>query len=164
MRTPNPNLSCASAFVRQSRTFHSLNALCTSYRMHTFLNWRNILSWIPFGSDLIQTVFANWERERLVQARQSKHCIGGSTSRERERWRCVCVLFEFRQFFFYSRNSSMYFSFVSIFAQKKSDRTRCLVVSILEYNLEPKITGPRYNISWNSKSAERARNSVVIHR
>ena len=45
---------------------------------------------------------------------------------------------------------------------KKSDRTRCLAVSILEYN-----------INLNSKSAERAkafwflkeeRNSVVIHR
>ena len=35
---PNPNLSCPSAFVRQSRTFHSINALCTFYRMHTFLN------------------------------------------------------------------------------------------------------------------------------
>ena len=49
-------------------------------------------------------MFANVERERLVQARQSKHCIGGSTSRERERERevcvCVCVLFEFRQVFF----------------------------------------------------------------
>ena len=32
-------LSCASAFVRH-------------YRMHKFLNWLNILSWIPFGSDL----------------------------------------------------------------------------------------------------------------
>ena len=34
-------------------------------------------------------MFANVkrERERLVQARQSKHCIGGSTSRERERER-----------------------------------------------------------------------------
>ena len=38
MRTQNPNLLCASAFVRQSRTFHSINALCTFYRMHTFLN------------------------------------------------------------------------------------------------------------------------------
>ena len=38
MRTQNPNLSCASAFVRQSRTFHSINVLCTFYRMHTFLN------------------------------------------------------------------------------------------------------------------------------
>ena len=38
MRTQNPDLSCASAFVRQSRTFHSINALCTFYRMHTFLN------------------------------------------------------------------------------------------------------------------------------
>ena len=34
----NPNLLCASAFVRQSRTFHSINALCTFYRMYTFLN------------------------------------------------------------------------------------------------------------------------------
>ena len=33
-------------------------------------------------------------------------------------------------------------SFVSIFA-KKSDRTRCLAVSILEYNLGPKITGSK---------------------
>ena len=35
-------------------------------------------------------MFANIkrERERLVQAGQSKHCIGGSTSRERERDWC----------------------------------------------------------------------------
>ena len=33
-------------------------------------------------------------------------------------------------------------SFVSIFA-KKCDRTRCLAVSILEYNLGPKITGSK---------------------
>ena len=38
MRTQNPNLPCASAFVRQSRTFNNINALCTFYRMHTFLN------------------------------------------------------------------------------------------------------------------------------
>ena len=38
MRTQNPNLSCASAFVRQSQTYHSMNALCTFYRMPTFLN------------------------------------------------------------------------------------------------------------------------------
>ena len=31
-------VSCASAFVQQSRTFHSINALHTFYRMHTFLN------------------------------------------------------------------------------------------------------------------------------
>ena len=35
-----------------------------------------------------------------MQARQSKHCIGGSTTREREREVRVCVLFEIRQFFF----------------------------------------------------------------
>ena len=79
------------------------------------------------------------ERERLVQARQSKHCIGGSTRRERERdrERDVCVFFlNFVSLFFYSRNSSTYFK-----VAKTSDRTRCLAVSILEYNLGPKISG-----------------------
>ena len=28
------------------------NTLHTFYRMHIFFNWRNIRSWIPFGSDL----------------------------------------------------------------------------------------------------------------
>ena len=60
-------------------------------------------------------MFANVERERLVQARQSKHCIGGSTSREREV--CVCVLFEFRQFF-YSGDSSTYFKVLCRSLQK----------------------------------------------
>ena len=57
------------------------------------------------------------ERERLVQARQSEHCIGGSTSREVRACVlracvcvcvCVCVLFECRHFvcFFYSWDSS----------------------------------------------------------
>ena len=59
--------------------------------------------------------------------------------------------------FFYSGNSSTYFK-VCVDLCKKSDRTRCLAVSILEYN-----------INWNSKSAElgflkEEQNSVVIHR
>ena len=100
------------------------------------------------------------ERERLVQARQGKHCIGGSTSRERERetererdrererqreiererQMCVCVFFlNFVSVFFYL---STYFEVLCRSLQKKkSDRTRCLAVSILEYNLGPKITG-----------------------
>ena len=81
---------------------------------------------------------------------QTHQSIGGSTSREREGERCVCVcvcacvrvcvcvLFEFRQivflFFFYSGNSSTYFKVLCRSLQKKSDRTRCLAVSILEYN------------------------------
>ena len=84
------------------------------------------------------------ERERLVQARLSKHCIGGSTSREREREVCVCVFFLnfVSLFFFYSGNSSTYFKVLCrSLHQKKSDRARCLAVSILEYNLGPKITG-----------------------
>ena len=87
-------------------------------------------------------MFANRERETLVQARQSKHCIDGSTRRERERERDVCVFFlNFVSLFFLLWKLVYVFqSFVSIFA-KKSDRTICLAVSILEYNLGPKITG-----------------------
>ena len=59
--------------------------------------------------------------------------------------------------------------------KKNLDRTRCLAVSILSTISDPKLLGPRYNINWNSKSAERAkafwflkeeRNTciVVIHR
>ena len=58
---------------------------------------------------------------------------------------CVCVLLEFLQlFFFYSGNSPTYFKVLCRSLQKKkkkSDRTTCLAVSILEYNLGPKITG-----------------------
>ena len=82
-----------------------------------------------------------------MQARQSKHCIGGSTSRERERegggGREVCVCsFLISSVFFFTLGTRLRISksLVSIFA-KKSDRTRCLAVSILEYNLWPKITG-----------------------
>ena len=42
---------------------------------------------------------------------------------------------------FYSGNSSTYFKVLCRSFQKKSDRTICLAVSILEYNLGPKITG-----------------------
>ena len=74
-----------------------------------------------------------------MQAHQSKHCIGGSTSRERERDVCVCVLFEFRQFVFRLRISKF-----CVDLCKKSDRTRCLAVSILKYNLRGTIlTGIR---------------------
>ena len=45
-------LSCASAFARNSRIFDSIDALHAFYRMPKCLNWRNILSWIPVGSDL----------------------------------------------------------------------------------------------------------------
>ena len=43
MRTQNPNLSCSSSFVPHSRTFHSINALRTFHRMHTFLNCLNTI-------------------------------------------------------------------------------------------------------------------------
>ena len=71
---------------------------------------------------------------------------------------CVCVCFlNFVSLLFYSGNSSMYFKVLCRSLQRKFDHTRCLAVSILEYNLGPKITGSSYNIDWNSKSAERAK-------
>ena len=78
-----------------------------------------------------------------MQARQSKHCIGGSTSRERERERRVCVFFlNFVRFFFFTLGTRLRISkFCVDLCKKTSDRTRCLAVSILEYNLGPKITG-----------------------
>ena len=53
----------------------------------------------------------------------------------------MCVLFEFRQFFFFTLGTRLRKDLC-----KKSDRTRCLAVSILEYN-----------INSNSKSVERAK-------
>ena len=74
-------------------------------------------------------MFANVERERLVQARQSKHCIGGSTSRERERDVCVFFLNFVSLVFFYSGNSSTYFKvFCRSLQKKKSDCMRSLAV------------------------------------
>ena len=77
-------------------------------------------------------MFANGERERerLVQARQGKHCIGRSTRGERERERereggggggvCVCsFLISSVCFFFYSGNSSTYFKVLCRSLQKK---------------------------------------------
>ena len=57
---------------------------------------------------------------------------------------CVCVLFEFRQFVFFTLGTRLRISKFCVDLckkKKKSDRTRCLAVSILEYNLGPKITG-----------------------
>ena len=89
------------------------------------------------------------DRERLVQARQSKHCIGGSTSRERER--CVCVFFlNFVSLFFYSGNSSTYFKVLCRSLQKKKKKN-LIVRDVLEYNLGPILAGIR------SRQSERKR-------
>ena len=92
----------------------------------------------------------DWCRHVKVNIASADQQVERERERERQRDRetcvCVCVLFEFRQFvFFYSGNSSTYFKVLCRSLQKKkekkSDRTRCLAVSILEYNLGPKITG-----------------------
>ena len=67
----------------------------------------------------------------------------------------MCVFFLNFVSFFYSGDSSTYFKVLCRYA-KKSDRTRCLAVSILEYNLGPNITGVRGTIltgirSWQSE-------------
>ena len=121
MRTQNPYLSCASAFLRQSRTFHSFNALRTFYRMHTFLNWRNILSWIPFGSDLDPNCVCKC-RERDWCRHIKVNIASADRQVERERERCVCVcsfLISSVCFFFYSGNSSTYFKVLCKSLQKK---------------------------------------------
>ena len=72
-------------------------------------------------------MFANGEREgereRLVQARQGKHCIGGSTSRERERERerCVCVFFlNFVSCFFFTLGTRLRISKFCVYLCKKN--------------------------------------------
>ena len=62
---------------------------------------------------------------------------------------CVCVLFlNFVSLFFLLWELVYVFqSFVSIFA-KKSDCTRCLAVSILEYNLGPEINGSKVGLQY----------------
>ena len=84
---------------------------------------------------------------------------------------CVCVFFLnfvsllFFFFFFYSRNSSTYFKVLCQSLQKNSDRTRSLAVSILEYNLGPKITGSEVQ-SGRKRFVflKEERNSAMIHR
>ena len=56
----------------------------------------------------------------------------------------MCVfLLNFVSFCFFTLGTRLHISKFVRSLQKKSDRTRCLAVSILEYN-----------INWNSKSAE----------
>ena len=73
----------------------------------------------------------------------------------------MCVLFEFRQVFFYSGNSSTYFKVLCRSLQRISDHTRCLAVSILEYNLGPKMTGSevQYKLEYE---VGRASESVLV--
>ena len=70
----------------------------------------------------------------------------------------MCVLFEFRQFFF-TLGTRLRISKFCVDLCKKSDRTRCLAVSILEYNLGPNITGVRGTIltGIRSRQSERKR-------
>ena len=56
--------------------------------------------------------------------------------RERERERDACVLFEFRQIFFTLGSRLRISKFACLCRSlQKSDRTRCLAVSIFEYNI-----------------------------
>ena len=94
--------------------------LRTFYRMHNFLNWRNILSSIPFRSDVDPNrFFANLNRERErdwymhILSGKSK-CIDRLTRREREN---VCS-FWISSVFKLWELVYVFQSFVFIFAKK----------------------------------------------
>ena len=60
---------------------------------------------------------------------------------------CVCVFVSF--FFFLSLGTRLRISkFCVDLCKKKSDRTRCLAVSILEYNLRPEINGSGVGLQY----------------
>ena len=102
-------------------------------------------------------MFANVERERERDWCRHVKVNIASADRQVERERCVFYL-NFVSFFLLWGLVYVFQSFVSIFA-KKSDRTRCLAVSILEYNLGPNITGVRGTIltGIRSRQSERKR-------
>ena len=66
--------------------------------------------------------------------------------REREEIETVCSFLNFASLFF-TLGTRLRISKFCVDLCKKSDCTRCLAVSILDYNC----------INWNSKSAERAK-------
>ena len=73
---------------------------------------------------------------------------------------CVCVFFlNFVCFFFFFLLWELVYVCRSL--PKKSDRTRCLAVSILEYKLGPKITGSgvQYQLEFE---VGRASESVLV--
>ena len=112
-------------FYRAHRLLY--DTLHTFYRMHKFLNWRNILSWIPFGSDLDPNRFCKCKQRE--KERETGTCTSfrenqsASTDRqvererERERERDVCSFWN-SSFFFNSENSSTYFKASCISLQK----------------------------------------------
>ena len=73
---------------------------------------------------------------------------------------CVCS-FWISSGFFYSGNSSTYFK-VCVDLGKKSDRTRCLAFSILEYNINSNSKSQSERKRFGFLKEER--NSVVIRR
>ena len=70
---------------------------------------------------------------------------------------CVFFLNFVSFFFFYSGNSSTYFKVLCRSLQKNLIIRDVLRYQFLSTIFDPKLLGPRYNISWNSKSAERAK-------
>ena len=63
-------------------------------------------------------MFANVERERDWCRHVKVNIASADRQVERERCVCVCVLFEFRQFLFYSGDSSTYFKVLCRSLQK----------------------------------------------
>ena len=121
--------------------------LCVLSIAHEYIfNWRNILSWIPFGSDLNLNRFCKckWRekeretgtctsfrenqsasRDRQVERERERDRQREREKRERERERCVC--FEFRHFF-NSEISSTYFKVSCISLQKNLILSDCITL------------------------------------
>ena len=118
MRTQNPNLSCAWACVRQSRTFHSINALRTFYRKHTFLNWRNITIRVWSGSKPCLQMLRERERDWCRHIKVNIASADWQVERERDVCVCVCSFWISPVWFFYSGNSFTYFKVLCRSLQK----------------------------------------------
>ena len=119
--------------------------LLTFYRMRKFLNWRIILSWIPFGSDLDPNHFCKC-REREETGACTSFRENQSASADRGVCVCVCVCVFVCVFFlnFVIFLTLRFQSFVCRSSQKNSERTRCPWVTV-----------------WKSKPAF-ARESVLV--
>ena len=147
--------------------------MCTFYRMHTFLNWRNILSWIPFGSDLDPNRVCK-ERERDWCRHMKVNIASADRQVEREREMCVCSFWISSVCFFLLWKLVYVFqSFVSIFAKKiwsykmSSGINSWVQIRTQNYWVRGTIlAGIRSRQSQRKRFGflKEERNSVVIHR
>ena len=145
-------------FYRAHRLLYDTLHTFKFYRMHKFLNWRNILSWIPFGSDLDPNRFCKceWKRERLVHAHHFGK-IKVQIEREREREREMC---SFWISSFFKLRTRLRISKFRVYLCKRFWSTRCPWVTIIRYKRHLR----RWRASESVLVFWRKNESVAIHR